>query len=636
MLSFLEFILESTKMKVQYFYSVRFRQFLTEIVKSKKPGSEVANFILHAEQSNQIEDDITFIDMTDSNDKVSFIQLNRVKRMYDIQKKEIEEQGKYVFFSFEQWVEGKALSEESSPWKNQRTDLYIGRFVNRVSEKANQKLDPTEIERFVNTYKAKFDSFKSGESRFEEVSGEVIKHWYHQNNYEAVKGQLGNSCMRKGSCQSFFKIYTENPEVCSLLILKSEEDYDKIAGRALVWKLSDGRTYMDRVYTVRDSDAQLFDEYANKRGWLNEDSMGHRDFIKMIVKLKHWRFEEYPYMDTFKCLNKDDGYLSSDEDKWPSPGFWKLEDTGGGYDGDNLVYSDYHGEYIDRDEAVRTINGDWCLEDCAVYLEYKDGWATQDEETVSCNYNGDNYFLEDTYYSDVLEDYIYTEDAIEIVINSDGDTDYIYDGIDDSTIKIELDGEEVKTLPILTIFNPIDKKYYFKDAMIDDQRLVYHIIKSQELIPWEEVVKQILESDFHIQDIDLPNGENKFDSLTELKSPQKMEVLRPSSSLNRDELSNVIKCLLIISPDKSERRSNGDPLVPSGHRVFNRSLLDKYQNNPVLKGLLAKGFISLLDNGWSWQEYAGKAGVSLSDYFVSDVLKDPRAIATWYSIKMPH
>lgn len=636
MLSFLEFILESTKMKVQYFYSVRFRQFLTEIVKSKKPGFEVANLILHAEQSNQVEDDITFIDMTDFNDKISFIQLNRVKRMYDIQKKEIEDEGKILKTTFEEWIERVALSEESNPWKTQRTDLYIGRFVNRVSEKGGKKLEPSEIEKFVNTYKSKFDSFKSGESRFEEVSGEVIKHWYSSNNYEEVKGQLGNSCMRNPRCQNFFNIYIQNPEVCSLLILKSEEDYDKICGRALVWKLSDGRTYMDRVYVIRDSDFQLYEDYAKKRGWLNEENMGYKDFSNMVVNLKHWKFEQYPYMDTFKCLNVEDGFLTSDEGRWPSPGFWKLQDTSGGYDGDNLIYSEYHGEYIDRDDAVRTINGDWCLEDHSVYLEYKDGYATQDEETVSTNYNGLNYFLEDTYYSDVLEDYIYTEDAIEIVINSDGDTDYIYDGIDDSTIKIELDGEEVKTLPILTIFNPIDKKYYFKDAMIDDQRLVYHIIKSQELIPWEEVVKQILESDFHIKDIDLPNGENKFDSLTELKSPQKMEVLRPTSSLNRDELSNVIKCLLIISPDKSERRPSGDPLVPKGHRVFNRSLLDKYQNNPVLKDLLSKGFINLLDSGWSWQEYAGKAGVSLSDYFVSDVLKDPRAIATWYSVKMPH
>jgi hypothetical protein len=636
MLSFLEFILESTKMKVQYFYSVRFRQFLTEIVKSKKPGFEVANFILLAEQSNQVEDDITFIDMTDFNDKVSFIQLNRVKRMYDLQKKEIEDEGKTVVVSFEQWIERVAISEEALPWKNQRTDLYIGRFVNRVSERGAKKLDSTEIERFVNTYKAKFDSFKTGESRFEEVSGEVIKHWYLYRNYEEVKGQLGNSCMRTGNCQSFFKIYTENPEVCSLLIFKSKEDYDKIAGRALVWKLSNGRTYMDRVYTVRDSDFQLFEEYAKKRDWLTEENMSYSDFSKMTVELKKWKFEEYPYMDTFKCLNVREGYLTSDEDRWPSPGFWKLESTSGRYDGDNLVWSNYHDEYIDRDEAVQTLRGDWCLEDSAVYLEYKDGWTTQDEETVSCSYNGENYFLEDTYYSDILEDYIYTEDAIEIVTNSDGDTDWIYEGIEDSIIKIELDGEEVKTLPMLTIFNPIDKKYYFKDAMIDNQRLIYHIIKSQELIPWEEVVKQILESNFHIQDIDLPNGENKFDGLTEIKSPQKMEVLRPSSSLNRDELSNVIKCLLIISPDKSERRSSGEPLASKGHKVFNRNLLEKYQNNPVLKDLLSKGFINLLDSGWSWKEYAGKAAVQLSDYFISDVLKDPRAIATWYSIKMPH
>ena len=260
MLSFLEFILESTKMKVQYFYSVRFRQFLTEIVKSKKPGFEVANLILHAEQSNQVEDDITFIDMTDFNDKISFIQLNRVKRMYDIQKKEIEDEGKILKTTFEEWIERVALSEESNPWKTQRTDLYIGRFVNRVSEKGGKKLEPSEIEKFVNTYKSKFDSFKSGESRFEEVSGEVIKHWYSSNNYEEVKGQLGNSCMRNPRCQNFFNIYIQNPEVCSLLILKSEEDYDKICGRALVWKLSDGKTYMDRVYVIRDSDFQLYED----------------------------------------------------------------------------------------------------------------------------------------------------------------------------------------------------------------------------------------------------------------------------------------------------------------------------------------------------------------------------------------
>ena len=633
MLSFLEFILESTKMKVQYFYSVRFRQFLTEIVKSKKPGFEVANFILLAEQSNQVEDDITFIDMTDSNDKVSFIQLNRVKRMYDLQKKEIEDEGKVLHTTFEQWVERVALSEESSPWKNQRTDLYIGRFVNRVYEKGGKKIDSTEIERFVNTYKAKFDSFKSGESRFEEVSGEIIKHWYNKNNYETILGQLGNSCMKNPSCKNFFNIYTENPEVCSLLILKSEVDLDKICGRALVWKLSDGRTYLDRVYTVRDSDFQLYEDYAKKRNWLLEEDMEYRDFSNMIVNLKHWKFEQYPYMDTFKCLNVNESYLTSDDDKWPGPGFWKLESTSGGYDGDNLVWSNYHDDYIDRDDAVQTLSGEWCREDCAVYLDYKDGYATQDEEVVTCDFNGNSYYLDDTYHSDVMDDYIYVEDAIEITTNADGDTDHIHKEMDEIIFTVELDGEEVKTLPWLTIYNPIDGKYYFKDALIDGSRVVYQIIKSQELIPWEEVVKQILESDVKLEEVELPSGEYKYSALTTYKNSQKMEILR---SLKRKEITNIIKCLLIISPDKSERRPSGEPLVSKGHRTFNTNLLERYKNNPILSGLLSEDFLKLLNGNWYWQEYIGKAAVQLSDYFVSDVLKDPKAIATWYSVKMPH
>ena len=112
-----------------------------------------------------------------------------------------------------------------------------------------------------------------------------------------------------------------------------------------------------------------------------------------------------------------------------------------------------------------------------------------------------------------------------------------------------------------------------------------------------------------------------------------MEILR---SLKREEITNIIKCLLIISPDKSERRPSGEPLVSKGHRTFNTNLLERYKNNPILSGLLSEDFLKLLNGNWYWQEYIGKAAVQLSDYFVSDVLKDPKAIATWYSVKMPH
>jgi hypothetical protein len=630
MLNYFDFLLEKTKLESQYFYSVRLRQFLTDIFKSKKPGFEIAEFLLHAESSNQVSDDITFIDMTDFNDKISFIQLNRVKRMYDLTKKEFEDDGLAMTISFEQWLERLALSEEADVWHKQRTDLYVGRFTNRVSEKSGKKLDGTEIEKFVNTYKSMFDLVKSGLSRFEEVNGEIIKHWYHMINYEEVKGQLGNSCMRKGGCQSYFKIYTENPEVCSLLILKSEVE-GKIAGRALVWKLENGTTYMDRVYTVRDSDYQLFEDYAKKNNYQTEECMSYSDFRKMKVKLKKWRFDEYPYMDTFKCLNVEKGYLSADEDLWPSKGFWKLEDTCGGYDGDNLVWSNYHDEYIDRDDAVETLRGDWVYQDQAVYLEYKDGYATQDEETVRCNYNDQNYYTDDTYYSEIMEDSIYSDEAYEIVVNADGETDWIHEDMRNNLVKVEVDGEERETLPILCIWHPIKEQYYFKDDMVDGNRVVYNIIKSAELIEWDEVVKQILESDFSIGNIKV-----KFDDLTCLKNHR--DGLDKLRSIKVPELNNLIKCMLIISPDKNDRRPNtGRPLLPKegGHERFNRLIISKYRNTPSVEGLITDEIISRTSS-WFWNERFFMSAILLSDELVSDVLKDPRAIATWYSVKMPH
>lgn len=91
MLSYVGFLLESNKIECPYYYSERLRDFLYNISKSKKPGFEVAKFLLSAEDSNQVSDDISFIDMTDTNDKVSFIQVNRVKRAYDLSKKEVED-----------------------------------------------------------------------------------------------------------------------------------------------------------------------------------------------------------------------------------------------------------------------------------------------------------------------------------------------------------------------------------------------------------------------------------------------------------------------------------------------------------------------------------------------------------------
>ena len=286
--------------------------------------------------------------------------------------------------------------------------MGVGRFVNRVSEKAKKDLPANEIEKFVNSYKSMFDLVKSGLSRFEEVEGDTIKHWYHMNNYEVVRGQLGNSCMRKSSCQSFFKIYTENPEVCSLLILKSVEDGTKIAGRALIWKLEDGSTYMDRVYTVRDEDyLGLFNKWASDNGYLIKsyhnwcstlqfNQGGEEDEFQFEVKLKKFNHDRYPYLDTFKWLDMESGTLTNFRPDWFSE--------------ENLncrVLSSadshfFHGDFLKLDEIER----DYCY---SVDLVEIDGIFTT---TSNCRWSDtlNQWILtNDSVYSEELEDYIYQD-----------------------------------------------------------------------------------------------------------------------------------------------------------------------------------------------------------------------------------
>jgi hypothetical protein len=101
---------------------------------------------------------------------------------------------------------------------------------------------------------------KAGEY-FDLVEGDDIEHWYWYENYKENSGTLGSSCMAQK--RNLFSIYTQNQDVCKMLILKED---DKIIGRALVWKLAsikhmrkdiEGVEYfMDRQYTIKDSDVK--------------------------------------------------------------------------------------------------------------------------------------------------------------------------------------------------------------------------------------------------------------------------------------------------------------------------------------------------------------------------------------------
>jgi hypothetical protein len=170
------------------------------------------------------------------------------------------------------------------------------------------------------------------------VKGEDIRYWYYEEKYDGYGGSLNGSCMKHKKCQHYFGIYVENPEVCQLLILKSHVD-DKIIGRALVWKLRDGDTFMDRIYTSNDSDVELFKKYAQEKGWMykswqdfNEGTSivlpnGEVKHLTLNVDLKNSYFDSYPYMDTLKYLNTTHNTLTNNAyNNFTN----KLEDTNGG------------------------------------------------------------------------------------------------------------------------------------------------------------------------------------------------------------------------------------------------------------------------------------------------------------------
>jgi hypothetical protein len=228
-----------------------------------------------------------------------------------------------------------------TPWIKNRQPIRIGRGIKALTTALGFKFTDAEVEDFVNKWKASFDIINDIFRNFELVKGDLIAHWYDSDNYEegVKKGQLGSSCMAMKPTY-YFDIYSKNPEVCSLLILKSDKNPELIVGRAIVWTIEPMNiTFMDRVYTHEDNQIYLFKEYAKSKGWhykRNNDSSseiemvgpdGSRNHPSLAVKIKPLNYRYYPYVDSLKYMtdSRDYSTLSNVEEGAD----WLLESTGG-------------------------------------------------------------------------------------------------------------------------------------------------------------------------------------------------------------------------------------------------------------------------------------------------------------------
>ncbi len=228
------------------------------------------------------------------------------------------------------------------------SEVSVGRFVRALLTKSGIKFKDAEIEDFVYKYRAEIEKMKDAlNKRFRVVKGDDIKKYYHRNKYESESGDLGNSCMRYDRCQIYLDIYTQNSQA-SLLLLMSETEEDKIAGRAILWEMEPyekSTKVMDRIYVIRTADQQLFKDWAIENGyWFKErqDFSEYTEFIfqdketgeqekrqgEFSVKLDNGgEYPSYPYMDSFKYYNPKNGilYNSSNFDYT-----YELTDTEGG------------------------------------------------------------------------------------------------------------------------------------------------------------------------------------------------------------------------------------------------------------------------------------------------------------------
>lgn len=311
------------------YYSPRFREVLSKI---KHP---IAFNILDREGKNIVHD-LTFIDIDDKG-VITFSQMDKVERLIKSRYKEdfeldtrFDRETSDDIFEDDQEVR----DEDKIIYFSNRNTIRLGRLIKKIF--GNLYYD-SDIEKFVNLLKSAMDS----KPYFELWSGKQIYDAYLTENYlKRGYGTLGSSCMNN---KNYVGLYADNPEVCSILVLK---DVDKILGRALVWKLntcqrqkpiiSNNRLtisrdssirveyFMDRVYTSDDFHVATFRKYAREKGWAyrtynsfsdrNEITFKDEEIsVKMTVKLKKCDIKVFPYADTFGRLDVNSKILYNDD-----------------------------------------------------------------------------------------------------------------------------------------------------------------------------------------------------------------------------------------------------------------------------------------------------------------------------------
>jgi hypothetical protein len=254
-------------------------------------------------------EDINYIGITDKIDTVSYLPSNKFK-----------------------FVEENDIDPFSDGIGRQ--SIKVGRLIFKLFPKnlIDEYIHPSHIEEFVNLFKSFFDQ---SNRRLVVVSGEDIRKYYLDKNYAYPdRGTLWKSCMRYQDRQRFLDLYVVSPDKIKMLVLlvKDELGVEKVKGRALLWEEVEDMSgnklkFMDRIYTIFDSDVFIFKGWARENGYISKmyqnakshdlvDINGEETLMNLSVTLENHKLNYYPYLDTFSFYNCKLGRFSNNENKY--------------------------------------------------------------------------------------------------------------------------------------------------------------------------------------------------------------------------------------------------------------------------------------------------------------------------------
>ena len=494
-------------------------------------------------------------------------------------------------------------------WATKGNTIKVGRLIKDMLKRNGHSFTDKQIEEFVTKFKAAYDEVKNDDNGLIRiVSGEDIKTWYSEKKYfYSEGGTLNKSCMRHGSCQRFFGIYTDNPDVCSMVIMLNEDG--ALVARALLWKVSTSTKnyewYLDRIYYNKEEQQQILFNWVTKK-YKNlgsyENTPGH-----MSVELKNYSFDLYPYMDTFTSLGGDtlDNYEGGDI---------SLTTTDGHPEGGD-VYCDHEGEYYPEDSVSQLEDGSFCHEDNARYSNYL-GRTYWHEDVIFVETEND-YFPEDRcVWSKHMDQYLFEnnaakvyldldEDEYDYFMNDDLNDTYVEDSYSGDYFVIDImintgDGEWIKPDNALTCYKSIDSSEYYLpvDGLIYDNKLD---TSDSEVFSKDQYNDSLYSNKIYVKEIDFLNRrQNELKDNTDFDEDDfhdKMNSYKEWHNLKMIMKRNVSGYWVT---QKLYEYGGVKKLVAKKIEVFNDAL-NRLFTPEVFTVCMQKAFIEFNDNGrCSW------------------------------------